>query len=124
MRDTFVVETTLSGRRVLRFMEHAKAEGYRLELHFVCVDSIEKALDRISSRVAEGGHDVGTEDVRRRFVRAQENLSAAIALSDESRLYDNTDMDEPYRIVAVLTDAESWFVEHPPAWLPSTIHSR
>ena len=103
---------------------HAKAEGYRLELYFVCVDSVDKALDRISSRVAKGGHDVVAEDVRRRFVRSQENLAAAIALADESRLYDNTDMDDPYRNVAVLTDAERWFVEHPPAWVPSTIHGR
>ena len=115
-RETFVVETTLSGSSSLRLMTQAKAEGYRLELHFICVDTVYRAFDRIASRVEQGGHDVAAEDVRRRFVRSQTNLSAAIAKADESRLYDNTNVDEPYRSVAVLTDAEQWFAADPPRW--------
>lgn len=115
-RETFVVETTLSGSGFLRLMAQAKAEGYRLELHFICVDTVYRALDRIASRVEQGGHDVAAEDVRRRFVRSQANLSSAIAQADESRLYDNSNVDEPYRRVAVLTDAEHWFAEDPPRW--------
>lgn len=114
---TFAIETTLSGHRVLRLMSEAKAKGYRLELHFICVDSVDGALDRIASRVAQGGHDVAVEDVRRRFDRAQANLVAAIAASDESRLYDNTNVDEPYRSVAVLTGTERWFAADPPEWV-------
>ena len=114
--ESFVVETTLSGRSVLRLMTQAKAEGFRVELHFVCVDSADESLDRVASRVAQGGHDVASEDVRRRFVRAQANLADAIAVSDESRLYDNASVDEPYRTVAVLTAADRWFAADLPKW--------
>ena len=122
-RDTFAVETTLSGVGVFHLMAQAKTEGYKLELHFVCVNSVDEALNRIASRVAKGGHDVPEEDVRRRFGRALANLAPAIALSDESRLYDNSDLDEPYRIVAVLTDTERWFATHVPSWVPVHHHN-
>lgn len=115
--ETFVVETTLSGGSALRLMALAKAEGYRLELHFVCVNSADEALDRVASRVAQGGHDVAEEDVRRRFERAQQNLVTAIEVSDESRLYDNASGDEPYRSVAVLTATDCWFAAEPPQWV-------
>ena len=113
----FVVETTLSGGSPVRLMTLAKAKGYRLELHFMCVNSAEEALDRIASRVAQGGHSVPATDVRRRFVRSQANLAGAIAQADEARLYDNSNIDEPYRVVAVLTATERWLVADPPEWM-------
>ena len=114
--ESFVVETTLSGRSVLRLMTQASAGGFRVELHFVCVDSADESLDRVASRVVQVGHDVASEDVRRRFVRAQANLATAIAASDESRLYDNAGVDEPYRTVAVLTAGDRWFAAGLPKW--------
>ena len=116
-RESFVIETTLSGSSVLRLMTEVKEEGYRLELYFVCVDSTDEALRRIASRVVRGGHDVPAEDVRRRFVRAQENLGAAIAAADESRLYDNANVDEPFRNVAVLTGTRRLFEAELPRWV-------
>ena len=80
-------------------MKKAKAAGYRVELHFISVASVEVALARISSRVDQGGHDVPEADVRRRFHRAEANLPEAIELSDEARRYDNTVIEQPYREV-------------------------
>ena len=97
--QSFAVETTLAGRSVLRLMKKAKAAGYRVELHFISVASVEVALARISSRVAQGGHDVPEVDVRRRFLRAEANWPKAIELSDEARRYDNTAVEQPYREV-------------------------
>lgn len=114
--ETLVVETTLSGHGVLRLMDDARAAGYRVEPHYVSVDSVEHALKRIANRVALGGQDVPEGDVRRRFRRSHTNLPAAIARADESRLYDNDRLDAPYREVAILTRGARWFVEHPPGW--------
>lgn len=90
----------------------------------MCVDLVEEALDRIASRVAQGGHAVAPEDVRRRFVRSQANLSAAIETADESNLYDNANVDEPYRMVAVLTGAERWLAADPPQWMLRALEHR
>ncbi len=115
--ETLVVETTLSGHGALRLMDEARAAGYRIELHYVSAGSVEQTLDRISNRVALGGHNVPEDDVRRRFDRSRTNLPAAIARADESRLYDNTHLDDPHREAAVLTHDAYRFAENPPSWV-------
>ena len=51
---THLLETTLAGSGVLRHMDDARSHGYRIELHYVSVDSPDLALDRIRTRVASG----------------------------------------------------------------------
>ena len=111
-----LVETTLAGSGLLRHMAAARSAGYRIVLHFVSVDSADQALDRIRNRVALGGHDVPEADVRRRFVRSHANLPAAIARTDVALLYDNTDLDQPHREVAILRDRTWWIAEAVPDW--------
>ena len=113
---THLLETTLSGSGVLRHMEAARTARYRIELHYVSLESPELALIRIRNRVALGGHDVPEADVRRRFVRSRANLPSAISLADAVRFYDNTDHDRPHREVAVLAEAAWWTAERLPAW--------
>ena len=118
---THLVETTLAGSGVLRHMKTARAEGYRIVLHYVSVNSPEQALDRIRNRVALGGHDVPEPDVRRRFVRSQANLPAAVAQADEVLLYDNSSPDRPHREVAILGAGTRWIGEHLPDWVAAVL---
>ena len=111
-----LVETTLAGMGILRHMEVARRSGYRVVLHYVSVGSPALALDRIRNRVALGGHDVPESDVRRRFVRSQANLRAAVARADEVVLYDNTDPDRPFREIAMLRGSHLWLTEAVPDW--------
>ena len=110
------METTLAGSGVLRHIAAARREDYWIVLHFVAVDSPEQALDPIRNRVALGGHDVPTADVRRRFVRSHANLPAAISSAHVALLYDNTDPDRPYREVAILEKTTSWIADTVPDW--------
>ena len=116
-----LIETTLAGSGILRHMEAARREGYRIVLHFVSVGSPGQALDRIRNRVALGGHDVPEADVRRRFVRSHANLPAAIARADVTLLYDNTDFDRPHREVAILGDGTWWIAEAVPDWVVAAL---
>ena len=120
---TLAVETTLAGSGPLRLMEAARSAGYRIVLHYVCVDSPDQSLDRIRNRVALGGHDVPEADVRRRFMRSLANLPAAIARADEVLLYDNTDPDLPHREVAIITADTWWAAEDVPAWASVAVAS-
>ena len=116
------METTLAGKTMLLLMDQARSLGYKIELHYVSVDSVAQALDRIANRVALGGHGVPEEDVRRRFNRSLANLPAAIARSDKTWIYDNASPDNPCREVAILTRGSRWITENPPAWLdPATL---
>ena len=92
-----------------------------IELHYVCVDSPDQTLHRIRNRVALGGHDVPEPDVRRRFARSLAHLPAAIARSDEARLYDNTDSDHPHREIAILNGATRWTAERLPGWATAAL---
>ncbi len=103
-------------------MEAARVAGYRIELHYVCLESPELALRRIRTRVASGGHGVPEADVRRRFVRSQANLPVAIAQSDAARLYDNTNPDRPHREVAVIVGTRWWPAAPLPGWAEAAIN--
>src|SRR5579863_1404774 len=73
-RSDFAFETTLSGRIYVRLMEAWKRAGYRIEIVYLRLDSIDLALRRIEVRVRQGGHDVPKRDVLRRFNRGWENF--------------------------------------------------
>ncbi len=88
--ESFIVETTLSGKTFFNAMQEAHDKGFQLELHFVGVEAPDLALERVRLRVALGGHDVPERDLRRRFERSFQNLPRAIQACDTSYLYDNS----------------------------------
>ncbi|MCY3754770.1 MAG: zeta toxin family protein [Alphaproteobacteria bacterium] len=111
--ETILLETTLSGRDVLRLMREARATGYRVELHYIRLESVAVHLLRIECRVRAGGHDVPKADVRRRFSRSMENLPRAMALADETRFYTNDDPDTPLDEAAIAVFPSG----PPPRWV-------
>lgn len=102
-------------------MDTARSAGYRIVLHYVCVDSPDQSLDRIRNRVALGGHDVPEPDVRRRFRRSLENLPGAMTRADEVVLYDNTDPDLPHREIAIFAADTWWTAEILPDWAATAL---
>jgi predicted ABC-type ATPase len=51
-----------------------RAAGYRVELLFLELPSVDLAMQRVQQRVAQGGHDVPENDIRRRFSRGLSNF--------------------------------------------------
>lgn len=70
----FGFETTLSGKLYINRLKELKDKGYALHLYFLWIPNPELAIARIKERVAEGGHNVPAEDVRRRFTRGIYNF--------------------------------------------------
>jgi predicted ABC-type ATPase len=89
-KQSFLVETTLSGNTYLRMMVRAKSLGYTVVLFYVGTTDVSINLERVRNRVADGGHDVPEEDQLRRYPRSFANLRKAFELSDEAVLYDNS----------------------------------
>jgi predicted ABC-type ATPase len=73
-RETFALETTLSGKTYVRIFESALAGGYDLELHYLWLASPDQAIARVRRRVRMGGHGVPVGDIRRRFIRSRIHL--------------------------------------------------
>ena len=101
-RQSFVIETNLSGNWVLETMRRSRASGFHAELHFVGLDQVETAILRVRDRVAKGGHDIALYDQRRRFPRSFQNLAVAAGIADRTWLYDNS-TKEGFRELIVLT---------------------
>ncbi len=74
-RADFAFESTLSGKSYLPFFKNLKAKGYTIHIFFLWIPDVNLALGRIKGRVAEGGHDVPAQDVKRRFKRSFNNFS-------------------------------------------------
>ena len=88
---SFSQETTLCGRSILRNIEKAKDIGYNIELHYVGLESADLAKERVSYRVANGGHGISDEDIERRYDESFENFKKVISLCDLVAVYDNTE---------------------------------
>lgn len=86
---SFTQETTLSGHRPKAAAKRAKEQGYYIRLYYIGLDTAEESKRRIANRVARGGHDIGSEDVERRFRARWEALRAVLPFCDEAAFYDN-----------------------------------
>jgi predicted ABC-type ATPase len=90
-RVRFAFETTLSGRRYLRLLSRWKDQGYRIEMVFLRLRSVDIALQRIAARVRQGGHGVPRGDVIRRFDRSWNNfLTIYRPIADAWAVYENS----------------------------------
>ena len=90
-RQDFAFESTLSGLTYVSRLKRWKAAGYRIEIVFLRLASVQLALRRIAARVKQGGHDVPRADVLRRFGRGWKNFETAYKpLADVWTVYDNS----------------------------------
>ena len=89
---SFAFETTLAGRGYLRRIDQWRCMGYRVTLLFLSLPSPEVAIERVRQRVAQGGHHVPDDVVRRRFDAGFDNFwHLYTANVDGWVLLDNTD---------------------------------
>lgn len=114
---TFNQETTLCGHSILRTIQKAKQLGYVIEMHYVGVNSAEIAKQRISERVATGGHGIPDQDVEKRYVESFKNLHKIIDICDLVALYDNTERFHRFaifkkgNIVRLSDNVPEWYIK-------------
>ncbi|MEO5330487.1 MAG: zeta toxin family protein [Magnetococcus sp. YQC-5] len=73
-RHDFAFETTLAGRGHLQLIRRLQADGWRVELIYLALPTVEMSLLRVAERVAHGGHSIPDADIKRRFPRSLRNL--------------------------------------------------
>lgn len=72
--DSFALETTLSGRRYAKAIPDWRDAGYSIKLIFLELPTVEMAMARVASRVAQGGHDIPHDTICRRFETGRKNF--------------------------------------------------
>jgi predicted ABC-type ATPase len=94
-RTDLAWESTLSGKSYLGLIKELKADGYRIEIYYFWLQSIELEIERVALRVLRGGHNIPQETLRRRFRRSFNNFWHHYRLlADSWFVYDNS-MSEP-----------------------------
>ena len=89
--ESFAFETTLSGLGYLRHIERWRARGYHITIYFLSLPDVETAIERVKSRVRQGGHDIPEGVIRRRFASGLKNFLARYRQAvDDWMLYDNS----------------------------------
>lgn len=97
---TFAFETTLATKSYKSKIEQAQVRGYKVTLLFFWLENVELALNRVATRVMEGGHNIPEEVIRRRYVAGIKNLlDIYLHLVDEVLIFDNTN-EEPELIAS------------------------
>jgi predicted ABC-type ATPase len=88
-KETFAVESTLSGKTYIRLFRQARKLGYEIELHYLWLSSPAQAIARVRERVKKGGHHVPAVDIRRRFKRSLIHLlNDYLPLADSWAVWD------------------------------------
>jgi predicted ABC-type ATPase len=90
--ESFAFEATLSGHVYARLIPRWRSDGYRVRLIFLSLPDPEIAIARVAARVAQGGHNVRSAVVRRRFHSGLRNFQDIyMELVDVWWWYDNSD---------------------------------
>jgi predicted ABC-type ATPase len=86
---SYAFETTLGGHTVAAKIQAATGT-HDVIIWFCGLDSPERHLDRVRSRVSHGGHDIPESTIRARYPQAQRNLIALMPHVAHLRVYDNS----------------------------------
>jgi predicted ABC-type ATPase len=118
--ESFVFETVFSdpvGDK-LAFLQDATARGYTVILCFIGISGPKVSEQRVAMCVSQGGHDVPSEKLVTRYPRTLTNLQSAIRELPHVWIFDNDDLREPFRKVAVYEQGRRIFEGKPaPKWL-------
>ncbi len=90
-KTDFVFETTLSSHHSIKVIEDAIDHGFEVGLLFVALDHPQRSVERVQFRVADGGHNIPSKDIIRRYTASFSNLSHALRLVHSAAIIDNSD---------------------------------
>lgn len=72
--ESFAFETTLSGRSYLRMIRELIDDGWRVDLIYLWLPTVELSIERVAERVAHGGHSIPKDVIIRRYSKSVSNL--------------------------------------------------
>ncbi|MDY6973945.1 MAG: zeta toxin family protein [Thermodesulfobacteriota bacterium] len=89
--ESFAFETTFSGKGYVKKINEWKKKKYEIIIYFLKLASVEVCIERVKLRVAQGGHNVPEQDIRRRFERSWDNFNTLYKpLADSWIIFDTS----------------------------------
>jgi predicted ABC-type ATPase len=96
----YCFESVFSHPAKLEDLRKAKNKGYEVYLYFICLDSPELNIKRVSSRVLEGGHFVPDDKIIDRYARTLALLPELLLLASRAFIFDNSKSSERFKLIA------------------------
>jgi predicted ABC-type ATPase len=91
-QNSFAFETTLATKSYKNTIIEAKEKGYTVLLLYFWLQSIDLAKERVKTRFSEGGHNIESEVIERRYKAGMVNLfDVYLDIADYSLLFDNSE---------------------------------
>ncbi|MFV0339976.1 MAG: zeta toxin family protein [Parachlamydiaceae bacterium] len=114
--QSFAFETTAAGTNYIKHLQTAQSKGYEVHLFFLWLSSPELAIERVASRVAQGGHNIPEDTIRRRYILGMKNLyKHYLPLCNEATIMDNS-LTELKKIIAEKSAMDVFSVNAPKIW--------
>jgi predicted ABC-type ATPase len=127
-KRSFLVETTLAGRNpdrpstYLSLMSEAAANGFRIDLTFIALESPEAHVGRVEDRVNAGLHAIPQDKILARYHLALRRLPDAIRVANHVRIIDNSSVADPFRPVLEIDEGRLVVIsEALPAWVQGAL---
>ncbi|NHM00805.1 zeta toxin [Flavobacterium sp. KDG-16] len=89
--ENFAFETTLATKSYKFKVAEAQRKGYNVTLLFFWLQNVDLAIERVKTRVLEGGHNIETDVIKRIYSNGIRNLfDIYISIVDEVLIFDNS----------------------------------
>lgn len=88
-KTSFIRESTLSGKEIIRSAISARLAGFLVELYFVGANGLDDNIARVDGRVKMGGHDIPIEDQKRRYDRCFTNGGIVSQIATKTAIFFN-----------------------------------
>lgn len=120
----FVFETVFSSDEKLEFLRKAHEAGFFIRFFFVCTESPEINVARITKRFLEGGHEVPISKIISRYYKSLLNALKAISFVDRAYIYDNSIEDHLPRLLFRTTEGKVFkqYPEDIPEWAKQLVN--
>lgn len=90
--ENFAFETTLATKSYKSRVIKAQKKNYTVTLLFFWLRNVDMAIERVRTRVLEGGHNIETNVIERRYKNGIKNLfEIYLSIVDEVMIFDNSD---------------------------------
>ena len=111
----FAFETTLTTLSYQSTITLAKERGYNVTLLFFWLNDVNLAIERVKTRVIEGGHNIPEDVIIRRYNRGLKNLiQNFVNLCDYWLVIDNS--SRPYSFIAEGNEERETTVYNSETW--------
>ncbi len=118
---SFSCETVFSHPSKIELLKNAQHKGFRTYLYFVSTECPEININRVATRVKQGGHDVPYEKIVERFQRCLDNVSLALPFLNRAYFFDNTGTD--IRFLAEANEGKwTLYSSRLPQWFKKSVY--